>query len=112
METRSLDLCPNGREALAVASQLRRNLEKAGQVPVIGLVVPYGVYDIAQDAGMVSVGIDNDTAQFAVSSALTATAALAVAVTPRPPLLQRHDHQPDHEARQRGDVGNRDQPVA
>jgi len=29
----------------------------------IGKVVPYGVYDIADNAGCVSVGIDNDTAQ-------------------------------------------------
>jgi transposase len=34
----------------------------------LGRVVPYGVYDIAEDTGMVSVGIDNDTAQFAVQS--------------------------------------------
>ena len=34
----------------------------------LGRVVPYGVYDIADDSGWVSVGIDNDTAQFAVSS--------------------------------------------
>jgi hypothetical protein len=33
-----------------------------------GKVVPYGVYDIAANAGCVSVGIDNDTAQFAVNS--------------------------------------------
>ena len=34
----------------------------------LGKVNPYGVYGIAQDAGWVSVGIDNDTAQFAVAS--------------------------------------------
>ncbi len=34
----------------------------------LGKVVPYGVYDIAANAGWVSVGIDNDTAQFAVAS--------------------------------------------
>lgn len=33
-----------------------------------GKVVPYGVYDIAADAGCVSVGIDHDTAEFAVNS--------------------------------------------
>ncbi len=33
-----------------------------------GKVVPYGVYDIAANAGCVSVGIDNDTAQFSVNS--------------------------------------------
>jgi len=34
----------------------------------LGRVVPYGVYDIAANAGCVSVGIDNDTASFAVNS--------------------------------------------
>ena len=34
----------------------------------LGKVVPYGVYDIAANAGYVSVGIDNDTAQFSVNS--------------------------------------------
>ena len=32
----------------------------------LGKVVPYGVYDITANAGCVSVGIDNDTAQFSV----------------------------------------------
>ncbi len=34
----------------------------------LGKVVPYGVYDIAANVGCVSVGIDNDTAQFSVNS--------------------------------------------
>jgi hypothetical protein len=34
----------------------------------LGKVVPYGVYDIAAHAGCVSVGVDNDTAQFSVNS--------------------------------------------
>jgi transposase len=34
----------------------------------LGKVNPYGVYDVAEDAGWVSVGIDNDTAQLAVAS--------------------------------------------
>ena len=34
----------------------------------LGKAVPYGVYDIAANAGCVSVGIDNDTAQFSVNS--------------------------------------------
>jgi len=34
----------------------------------LGKVAPYGVYDIAANAGCVSVGIDHDTAQFAVNS--------------------------------------------
>src|ERR1700722_5577897 len=36
--------------------------------PNLGKAVPYGVYDIAANDGCVSVGIDNDTAQFAVNS--------------------------------------------
>lgn len=34
----------------------------------LGKVVPYGVYDIMANAGCVSVGVDNDTAQFSVNS--------------------------------------------
>jgi hypothetical protein len=34
----------------------------------LGKVIPYGVYDITANAGCVSLGIDNDTAQFSVNS--------------------------------------------
>ena len=33
-----------------------------------GKAIPYGVYDIADDSALVSVGIDHDTAQFAVAA--------------------------------------------
>ena len=36
--------------------------------PELGKAAPYGVYDITDDVGWVSVGVDNDTASFAVSS--------------------------------------------
>jgi len=36
--------------------------------PDLGKAAPYGVYDLADDVGWVNVGIDNDTAQFAVES--------------------------------------------
>lgn len=36
--------------------------------PALGRASPYGVYDLAQNAGWVSVGIDHDTAAFAVES--------------------------------------------
>lgn len=36
----------------------------------LGKVNPYGIYDMARDSGWVSVGIDNDTAEFAVASIL------------------------------------------
>jgi transposase len=34
----------------------------------LGKAIPYGIYDLASDEGWVSVGIDHDTAQFAVNS--------------------------------------------
>jgi hypothetical protein len=34
----------------------------------LGKVAPYGVYDLANDEGFVSVGVSNDTAQFSVAS--------------------------------------------
>jgi hypothetical protein len=37
-------------------------------IPELGRAAPYGVYDIADNAGWVSVGVDNDTASFAVNS--------------------------------------------
>jgi hypothetical protein len=36
--------------------------------PELGKVAPYGVYDLAANAGWVNVGIDHDTAEFAVES--------------------------------------------
>ena len=36
--------------------------------PTLGKVIPYGVYDLAQNTGWVSVGIDHDTPAFAVES--------------------------------------------
>jgi len=36
--------------------------------PHWGKVIPYGVYDLAANAGWVNVGIDHDTAEFAVES--------------------------------------------
>lgn len=36
--------------------------------PVLGKAAPYGVYDVAANQGWVSIGIDHDTAEFAVES--------------------------------------------
>ena len=36
--------------------------------PALGKVIPYGVYDLANNQGWVSVGIDHDTAPFAANS--------------------------------------------
>ena len=37
-------------------------------IPELGRVAPYGIYDLAANAGWVNVGIDHDTAEFAVAS--------------------------------------------
>jgi hypothetical protein len=37
-------------------------------IPELGKAAPYGVYDIGQNAGWVSVGVDHDTAAFAVET--------------------------------------------
>jgi transposase len=37
-------------------------------IPALGRVTPYGIYDIARNAGWVNVGTDHDTATFAVES--------------------------------------------
>jgi len=37
-------------------------------VPELGRAIPYGVYDVGSNRGWVSVGIDHDTASFAVES--------------------------------------------
>ena len=36
--------------------------------PELGKVAPYGIYDVTANAGWISVGIDHDTAEFAVHS--------------------------------------------
>jgi hypothetical protein len=36
--------------------------------PVLGKAIPYGVYDLANNEGWVQVGVDHDTAAFAVAS--------------------------------------------
>jgi Rhodopirellula transposase DDE domain len=38
------------------------------RIPELGRAVPYGVYDLAGNTGWVSVGIDHDTASFAVNT--------------------------------------------
>lgn len=37
-------------------------------IPELGRANPYGIYDVAQNSGWVSVGLDHDTAAFAVES--------------------------------------------
>src|ERR1700733_4443681 len=66
------------RELVGPFGQAGRTWRPAGEpVPVrthdfpdelLGKVTPYGVYDVAADAGWVNVGTDHDTAAFAVES--------------------------------------------
>lgn len=50
----------------------RKNPEKVRVhdflIPELGRAAPYGIYDLAQNTGWVSVGIDHDTASFAVAT--------------------------------------------
>jgi hypothetical protein len=54
------EYCPKGRPQEVKVYDF---LDKA-----LGKVIPYGVYDLTQNTGWVSVGITHDTAQFAVES--------------------------------------------
>jgi hypothetical protein len=36
--------------------------------PELGVTIPYGIYDITENSGWVNIGIDRDTAEFAVES--------------------------------------------
>ena len=56
----------------------------------LGKASPYGVYDIAADQGWVNVGVDHDTAQFAVNSIR------GVVGAPRPGALPKRDTPADH----------------
>ena len=38
------------------------------QDPALGKAIPYGVYDVTNNQGWVSVGIDHDTAKFAAEA--------------------------------------------
>ncbi len=38
------------------------------EIPALGKVAPYGVYDVGRNVGWVSVGVDHDTAAFAAES--------------------------------------------
>lgn len=47
---------------------IRVDVANEGLLPGGAEAIPYGVYDAGRDEGWVSVGIDHETAQFAVSS--------------------------------------------
>src|SRR6266852_6847381 len=52
-------------------------------IPELGRAAPYGVYDVTQNAGWVSVGVDHDTAAFAVESIRRWWNSMGQAVYPR-----------------------------
>jgi hypothetical protein len=51
--------------------------------PAKGKAIPYGVYDVARNTGWVSVGVDHDTAAFAVNTIRTWWRRLGTKVYPR-----------------------------
>lgn len=57
----------SGREWQPTGQPVRVNVHDFAD-PVLGKAIPYGIYDLAHNAGWVSVGCDHDTAAFAVAS--------------------------------------------
>jgi Rhodopirellula transposase DDE domain len=57
----------NGREWQRKGEPERVNVHDFPD-PALGKVIPYGVFDMSRNEGWVSVGIDHDTAQFAVQA--------------------------------------------
>lgn len=60
----------NGREWQPQGAPQKTNVHDF-QDKDLGKVIPYGVYDVANNSGWVSVGIDHDTADFAIDSILS-----------------------------------------
>lgn len=60
----------NGREWQPQGAPQETNVHDF-QDKELGKVIPYGVYDVTDNSGWVSVGIDHDTADFAVDSILS-----------------------------------------
>jgi transposase len=58
----------NGGRERRPAGEPERVLVHDFVVPELGRAIPYGVYDVGHNLGWVSVGIDHDTASFAVES--------------------------------------------
>jgi hypothetical protein len=61
------DFCNNGREYRPQGHPEDVRVHDF-LIKELGRAVPYGVYDLAANAGWVSVGVDHDTAAFAVNS--------------------------------------------
>jgi hypothetical protein len=59
---------PGYAEIVTTPADNQSDTQKSAHSPELGKAIPYGVYDIADDTGWVNVGIDSDTAQFAVAS--------------------------------------------
>ena len=71
VDTKKKELVGNfktpGREWQPTGSPEKVNVHDFA-APQLGKVIPYGGYDLAANAGWVNVGIDHDTAEFAVES--------------------------------------------
>src|ERR1019366_4644365 len=57
-----------GKEPVISVDAKKRELVGDFPIPELGHARPYGIYDIGLNAGWVSVGVDHDTAEFAVES--------------------------------------------
>jgi len=62
------DFQNNGRERRPKGDPEKVRVHDFVILPQLGRVAPYGVYDVTQNAGWVSVGVDHDTAAFAAQS--------------------------------------------
>jgi transposase len=71
VDTKKKELVGNFKNAgpeLRPKGDARKVLVHDFVIPELGRAVPYGVYDLGSNSGWVSVGIDHDTAAFAVES--------------------------------------------
>jgi hypothetical protein len=71
VDTKKKELVGNFKNAgqeLRPKGDARKVLVHDFMIPELGRAVPYGVYDLGSNSGWVSVGIDHDTAAFAVES--------------------------------------------
>ena len=72
VDTKKKELVGDFQERRPRVAQARRPAEEVRVhdflIKELGRAVPYGIYDLAANAGWVSVGIDNDTAAFAVQT--------------------------------------------
>jgi RHS repeat-associated protein len=75
-------------------------------IPAQGKAIPYGVYDLTRDEGWVSVGIDHDTARFAVQAIRRWWRAMGRAAYPQARVLEGDGSPHGYAPAQYGPFGN------